>query len=94
MIDKKRVAGIADLAMLDLDEEELEIFTEKLERTLEFFSRIAAFEASETDRGLYSSGLDGPLRDDAPAASHARSEMMANTDHEQDGFFRVGRVLE
>ncbi len=89
MIDKKRVARIADLAMLKLDEEELALFTEKLEVALEYFSQIAALDTSGAEGIPHGAGLDGPLRDDAAAACTARNELMANTEYEQDGFFRV-----
>jgi len=94
MNNRKWILKAAELAHLDLTEDEIIQYTQQLGRILEHFSRIDSVETEEIEPAVHALDLLGPLRKDTETESHARHEMMSNTEHESDGFYSVRKIIE
>ena len=90
---KTRIERTDGLARLGLDEEDFRLLAGQIDRVLEAFGKIDALEAAYTKPAVHPVPAPGPLRDDSPGPSLQRAELMANTEHDKDGFFSVKRVI-
>lgn len=93
MIHEDTVSHVAKLARLALSPEETTRYTQELSKILNLVDQM-----SELD--LSSSALDVVpeyptlFRSDEQTWNFDRDEMMANAPQEEDGFFRVPKILE
>lgn len=85
---------IAELARLELSEEELDLFTRQLGDILTYVEQIRALET--TGVAPTSQVLNRPVdRDDVPAPTLTRSELLGNAPDAalEAGLFKVPRVI-
>jgi len=104
LIDHKEIVNIANLASLDLDDEEVTLYASRLRRILAFFQKISDLddenEEGDADRGnpLLCKERDlcheGRLRPDRIEPSLPPGALLANTEFSADGFFVVKKVIE
>jgi aspartyl-tRNA(Asn)/glutamyl-tRNA(Gln) amidotransferase subunit C len=88
------VEHIAELARLELTEEEKERFRQQLSAILEYAARLQAVDTSQSD-AFPSVGFNASvLRPDEPAPGLEQDEVMANAPQVEADQFRVPPVLE
>jgi len=92
-ISRTDVAHVAGLARLRLTDAELERFTEQLADILEHANDMAALDLTGVEPMAHPYPLTNVLRDDAPAPTLDRDEVLAAAPQAQDGMFRVPPVL-
>jgi aspartyl-tRNA(Asn)/glutamyl-tRNA(Gln) amidotransferase subunit C len=93
-LSREQVAHIADLARLELTEEELVLYQEQLSTILNYAERLRGLDTEDiapTARVLSSSG---EMRPDEVVEPSDREEILANAPDEAEGCFRVPAVLE
>jgi aspartyl-tRNA(Asn)/glutamyl-tRNA(Gln) amidotransferase subunit C len=93
-IDRDMVEHIANLAKLQLTDDEIELYAEQLSAILEYAERL---QTLDTDAILPTASvlpLRNVLRPDAARPSLARDEVLANAADSADGQFKVEAVLE
>ena len=86
-VDPEEVAHVADLARVDLDDEELEVFAEQFADILAYFETLD--EVPEVDS---EPDLTNVMRTDEVEESLSQAEALANAPDAEDGFFKGPRV--
>jgi len=88
------VREIADLARLDLDEAEMELFAEQLSACLDHFRRLEEVDSDHGEPTASVLPLRNVLRADQVGAALTPNEVIANAPDAEDFQFRVSAVLE
>jgi aspartyl-tRNA(Asn)/glutamyl-tRNA(Gln) amidotransferase subunit C len=89
MVSERDVLHIAELADIGIDKEELAEFTGRFNEILDYFDILDQVSAEETREA----DLVNVFREDVVDASLTKDEVLANTLHPEDGFFRAPRVM-
>ena len=92
-ITRDDVAHVAKLARLELDDDELETFTEQLADVLAHADDVAALDTEGVPPTAHPLPLRNVLRADDPRPSLERDEVLAQAPSAEDGRFRVPPVL-
>lgn len=87
VVDPEKVRHVADLARVDLDDEEVERFTEQFADILDSFDSLDA--VPEVDRAAE---LDNVMRTDEPHDSLSQDEALQNAPESEAGHFKGPRV--
>ena len=93
-IDRHMVEHIADLAKLQLTEQEIELYTGQLSAILEYAERL---QSIDTDAILPTASVlpvHNVLRPDVDQPSLPRDQALANAADIEDNQFRVEAVLD
>ena len=93
-LDKEQVKRIADLARLELTQDELELFTRQLGGILTYVEQIRALDT--TGVAPTSQVLNRPVdRDDVPGPTLSRPELLGNAPDAaiESGLFKVPKVI-
>ena len=93
-LTRQDVQRIADLARLDLTDEELDLFTRQLGDILTYVEQIRALDT--TGVAPTSQVLNRPVdRDDVPADTLSREDLLRNAPDAalEAGLFKVPRVI-
>lgn len=92
-LSSETVRNIAELARLDLSNEEVERYTQQLSTILGYFQRLQTLDTDHialTDSVL---PLKNILRPDIALPALAPEDVVANAPDAEDNQFRVGAVL-
>ena len=92
-LTREDVIHVAKLARLALSEGEVEQFTVQLGAVLEHFASVAALDTSGVAPTSHPIPLANVLRPDERRPSLERDVVMAMAPAEEDGRFRVPRIL-
>jgi aspartyl-tRNA(Asn)/glutamyl-tRNA(Gln) amidotransferase subunit C len=93
MISEETVSHVAKLSRLALTPEETQRYTKELSKILEMVDQLSELDLSKE-------GLDVKpehptlFRPDEKRGDYSRDELLVNAPQEEDGFFRVPRILE
>jgi len=93
MITEDAVNHVAKLARLALSEDEVHRYTQDLSKILHLVDELAELNLEADGKGLDVS-QQTRFREDARVVTYDRDELMRNAPFEEDGFFRVPRILE
>ena len=86
-------AYVARLARLALTDEELDTYAEQLAAVLDHAAEVAALDTSGVEPTAHPLPLRNVLRDDEIRPSLDRAEVLSQAPAEEDGRFRVPRIL-
>jgi aspartyl-tRNA(Asn)/glutamyl-tRNA(Gln) amidotransferase subunit C len=92
-ITREDVLHVAQLARLELSEEEAERFTGQLASVLTHAAAIQALDTEGVPPSAHPLPISNVFRDDEPRPSLARSEVLAEAPEAEGGYFRVPRIL-
>ena len=87
------VAHVAQLARLDLTEDELSLFTSQLADVLEHAADVEALELDDVPPTLHPLPLVNVLREDEVGPCLDRGEVLAMAPDAEGGRFRVPRIM-
>lgn len=90
----EEVRHIAQLARLELTDDEQARFAEQLSDVLEYADRLKAVETSGIPPTASVLPLQAPLRPDRARPCPPQELMLRNAPDQQAGLFRVPRVLD
>lgn len=93
-LDRAMVEHIADLAKLDLTDDEIELYAGQLSAILEYAERLQALDTDAIPPTASVLPLRNVMRDDKARPSLPRDEALANSADAAEGQFRVEAVLE
>ncbi len=93
-IDRETVAGIARLARIELDTDELEALTADLETIVGYVERLQEVDTSEVEGIANVTGLVNVTRDDEPAPCLPVTEVLANAPEANQLGFLVPKAVE
>lgn len=87
VVDPEDVSHVADLARVDLEEDELDRFTEQFAEILEYFETLE--EVPEVDS---EADLVNVMRPDDPHECLSQEEALANAPDDEEGYFKGPKV--
>ena len=87
------VRYVANLARLELSEDEIAKFQPQLEKILGHVETLTALDVSGVEATSYSADIFGRMRDDVPHESLAREAVLQNAPDQAQGQIRVPKVV-
>ncbi len=87
------VAHVAQLARLELTDEELALYTDQLAAVLEHAADVEALDLDDVPPTLHPLPIVNVLRADEPRPGLDRAEVLAMAPDTEDGRFRVPRIM-
>ncbi len=87
------VAHVAQLARLNLTDDELALYTEQLAAVLDHAADVEALELDDVPPTLHPLSLVNVLRADDPRPGLDHDEVLAMAPSTEDGRFRVPRIM-
>jgi aspartyl-tRNA(Asn)/glutamyl-tRNA(Gln) amidotransferase subunit C len=93
MITEETVSHVARLARLELSSEEISRYTQELGKILHLVDELSELDLSGSE--LETTAEQPTLfRADEAQKLFSREELLANAPQEEDGFFRVPKILD
>ena len=93
-ISKDDVTKAAELARLEVTEEETEIFTEQLGNILEYIEKLNELDTDNVEPTSHVLDISTPLREDKVVKWLSIEEVLQNAPESEDDFFVVPQVIE
>jgi aspartyl-tRNA(Asn)/glutamyl-tRNA(Gln) amidotransferase subunit C len=93
-ISKDDVTKVAELARLEVTEEETEIFTEQLGNILEYIEKLNELDTDNVEPTSHVLDISTPLREDKVVKWLSIEEVLQNAPESEDDFFVVPQVIE
>jgi aspartyl-tRNA(Asn)/glutamyl-tRNA(Gln) amidotransferase subunit C len=93
-ITREQVEYVARLSRLELTEEEKDRFAGQLEAILEFVGKLNELDTAGVEPLIHVAPRQNVSRDDAPGQSLPRDEALANAPDQNEGSFKVPRIIE
>jgi len=93
-ISRKQVEYVANLALLELSEEEKELFTHQLDSILAYMDKLNRLDTTGIEPTSHVLPITNVFREDDLQPSLPLEDALANAPDTRDGFFRVPRVIE
>ena len=91
-LSREDVIHVAHLARLELNDDEVELFTAQLRTVLDHAADVAALDLSHLEPSSHPISLENVLRPDEPRSSLDRDEVLAQAPAVEDHQFRVPRI--
>jgi aspartyl-tRNA(Asn)/glutamyl-tRNA(Gln) amidotransferase subunit C len=92
-ISRAEVAHVAQLARLDLSDDEIELFTTQLGAVLEYAAALRRLDTAGVSPTAHPLPVRNVLRDDEPRACLDRDEVLGQAPQAEGGRFRVPKML-
>lgn len=93
VISIKDVEHVALLARLDLAEEEKHLYTEQLNAILDYIGKLQELDTDDISPTAHVLPIHNVLREDRTHLSIDRSEVLQNAPHQEEGQFRVPKIV-
>ncbi len=93
-ITVEEVAHVAQLARLEITEEEMRLYTDQLNAILEYAARLDSLDTSGIQPTAHVLPLKNVFREDIKKTCLPLDEVLANAPRAEGGMFRVPPVLE
>ena len=93
MPDKETVRKVAEIARLDLTENELEKMSKDLEDILSAFSDIDKAKSSSIKPSFQPFEMENVLREDKVEKSLPQGEALKNAKHKEKGYFKGPKAI-
>ncbi|MGI6686465.1 MAG: Asp-tRNA(Asn)/Glu-tRNA(Gln) amidotransferase subunit GatC [Bacillota bacterium] len=92
-VTKKDIEKTALLARFDLTEKEKDQFTEEINTILNLAENILELDTKNTPPTINILPLNNVMREDIIGVSLEKSDVFQNTSHEEEGMFRVPKII-
>ncbi len=91
---KMDIEKVARLARLELSEEEKEIFGNQMEQILTYMDQLNRLDTSGVEPTSHAIPIYNVFRDDEVKPSFPHEEVLAIAPDEEEGHFKVPRIIE
>ena len=91
---KMDIEKVARLARLELSEEEKETFGNQMEQILTYMEQLNRLDTSGVEPTSHAIPIDNVFRDDEVKPSFPHGEVLAIAPDEEEGHFKVPRIIE
>jgi aspartyl-tRNA(Asn)/glutamyl-tRNA(Gln) amidotransferase subunit C len=91
---KMDIEKVARLARLELSEEEKETFGNQMEHILAYMEQLNRLDTTGVEPTSHAIPIDNVFRDDEVKPSFPQEEVLAISPDEEDGHFKVPRIIE
>ncbi|QGG49003.1 Asp-tRNA(Asn)/Glu-tRNA(Gln) amidotransferase subunit GatC [Heliorestis convoluta] len=92
-LTREEVEHVAKLARLELSEGEVEKYTVQLNAILEYARKLDDLDTSNVPPTAHAFPLENIMREDKVTASMEQERVVANAPDEEEGFFKVPRIV-
>lgn len=93
-ITKDQVKHVAHLARLSVSEDEVELFTDQLDKIIGFAEQLNELNTEGIEPTTHVLDVKNVLREDVIKESLKREDALKNAQDEQDGQVKVPSILE
>lgn len=93
-LSEAMVRSIAELAKLELNDEEASLYAEQLSAILDYFESLQKVDTSQVEATASILPLDNVLRVDAAETPLSPEQAIANAPDSDDNQFRVSAILD
>jgi len=91
---KMDIEKVARLARLELSDEEMEAFSRQLGKILEYMEQLNRVDTSEVEPTSHTLSLFNVFREDEIRDSFPQEEVLGIAPEEEEGHFRVPRIID
>jgi aspartyl-tRNA(Asn)/glutamyl-tRNA(Gln) amidotransferase subunit C len=91
-ITQETVEHVAKLARLELTPEEIQRYTQDLGKILSLVEQLNEVDLSQIEIEMETNQATN-FREDKSIREFSRDDLLANAPHEEEGFFRVPKIL-
>ena len=91
---KMDIEKVAGLARLQLSEEEKEIFQKQLDQILTHMEQLDRLDTTGIEPTSHAIPIHNAFREDETRSSSPKKEVMDIAPAEEDGYFKVPRIIE
>lgn len=92
-ISQEEVKKVANLARLDISEQEEQEFGNQLNAILEYFDQLSELDTSEVEPTTRAIDVSNIMRSDAQNTYEHRESLLDNAPARDDDFFRVPKIM-
>ena len=93
-ISKEKVGSVAHLARLDFDENETRQLTGQLNTILDYIGKLEELDTKAVEPTSHAVSVVNAFREDERKSDFTVREALANAPDEEDGSFKVPKVIE
>ena len=93
-LTNEEVQHIANLARMNLTDDELELYRKQLSAILDYFKQLEELDTEDIPPTANVSIDQNPLRADQPDSSLSPEELLFNASEKDDHLFRVPPIFE
>lgn len=93
-ISKEQVKHVANLARLEIDDKEADMFTTQLSSIIKYAEQLNELNTEDVKPTTHVLDLKNVLRKDEPSEWITKEEALKNAPDTQDGLFRVPSIME
>lgn len=93
-ITKDEVLRIANIARLELDDEEANYYTEKLEGFLQMAEKLHELDTEQVEITIHGIQLVNVMREDVPKQEISRDDVLKQAPSHEGGHIKVPTILE
>ena len=93
-VTKEDMENVAVLSRLSISKAETEEYTEQLSAFLDYVENLKAVDTENVKPTTYALPIQNVFREDVVRPSLSRTAALANAPLQEDGYFKVPRVLE
>jgi aspartyl-tRNA(Asn)/glutamyl-tRNA(Gln) amidotransferase subunit C len=93
-ITKKDVEYIAHLGRLEIDPNEIELYTMQVDRILEYVDKLNSLDTKDIEPTSHPMPVVCVLREDKVKKSFSQAESIQNAPEKKGGFFKVPPIIE
>lgn len=92
-LTKEDVLKIANLARLELNAQEVEMFRTQLSGILDYMEKLNTLNVDGIEPTAHAVEVPTPFREDAVSEDTTREKSLQNSPDREDDFFKVPKVL-
>ncbi|MFZ7133658.1 MAG: Asp-tRNA(Asn)/Glu-tRNA(Gln) amidotransferase subunit GatC [Eubacteriales bacterium] len=93
-LTKEDVLYVADLARLEFDEPQLQKYAQQLTDILDYAEKLNALDTQNVNPTAHVLPVSNVLREDVVAPSLDREKVLQNAPSQEEGCFKVPKVIE
>jgi aspartyl-tRNA(Asn)/glutamyl-tRNA(Gln) amidotransferase subunit C len=93
-LDKETVAKVANLARIELSEEELEKYAPQLNNIIGWVEQLSEVNTDDVEPLANVVNISCKLREDKVTDGNIQEDVLANAPEEMEGFYVVPKVVE
>jgi len=93
-VSRHDIEHIAELARIDLDEDEKELFGSQLSSILDYMEKLNELDTSDIEPTSHVLSLQNIMRDDTVRESIPREDALMNAPSHTEKFYRVPKIIE
>lgn len=92
-IKKEELLHVAEIARLELTEEEIKLFSKQVSDVIEWFKELGKINTKDVAPSFHPLETVNVTREDVVKECFSKEETFANTNNKEKGFFKGPRIV-